>query len=319
MAGISDKALKSQYAENKLRYNGGNELQSKEFSDGSGLEAYDAENRMYDPQLGRFWQIDPLGDINESYSPYSFANNNPILLNDPIGLLSDSTHPQVLPAVTVTHAFNLLPDKKTPVTTGLADTKGGSMEVGEVAGFAPSTSTVSAKGASNSSGNGMAMVLTVGALSSEGAGASSGITIVGGGSLQAVPPLLILGATVYLSMGFHPTGIPSNIPVPHGEISISKPYIPEGLIRRLSEGAKPNAPSYPGADPTVPPGEGWVWRGPPGSVPGAGQGAWYNPGTKETLHPDLDHPAPIGPHWDWRAPDGTFHRLYPDGRVEPSR
>jgi len=86
MAGISDKALKGNYAENKYRYNGGNELQNKEFSDGSGLESYDALFRMYDPQIGRFWQQDPLADLNENSSPYSFAYNRPINYNDPSGL-----------------------------------------------------------------------------------------------------------------------------------------------------------------------------------------------------------------------------------------
>jgi RHS repeat-associated protein len=102
MAGISDKAIKTRYVENKYRYNGGNELQNKEFGDGTGLELYDAEFRTYDPQIGRLWQIDPLADINEHSSPYVFASNNPILLNDPMGLLSDSAHPQVLAEVTVT-------------------------------------------------------------------------------------------------------------------------------------------------------------------------------------------------------------------------
>jgi len=104
MAGISDKALKSNYAENKWRYNGGSELQNKEFSDGSGLEAYDANFRMYDPQLGRFWQQDPLAELSEDWSPYAFAQDNPILLNDPLGLISDSSHPQELDAAYVTAA-----------------------------------------------------------------------------------------------------------------------------------------------------------------------------------------------------------------------
>jgi RHS repeat-associated protein len=100
MAGISDKAVKQDYAENKYRYNSGNELQNKEFSDGSGLEMYDANFRGYDPQLGRFWQIDPLAETTENWSPYTFANDNPILLNDPLG--ADTTCPGCLPAVIVT-------------------------------------------------------------------------------------------------------------------------------------------------------------------------------------------------------------------------
>ncbi|WP_315824638.1 RHS repeat-associated core domain-containing protein [Paraflavitalea speifideaquila] len=90
MAGISSKALKANYAENKYKFNDGNELQSKEFSDGSGLEMYDAGFRMYDPQIGRFHQLDPLSDLFESYSPYVFALNNPILMNDPLGLAADT-------------------------------------------------------------------------------------------------------------------------------------------------------------------------------------------------------------------------------------
>jgi RHS repeat-associated protein len=123
MAGISDKALKGNYAENKFRYNGGSELQNKEFSDGSGLEAYDATFRMYDPQIGRFWQIDPLADIDESWSPYSFVNDNPMSFNDPLGLtdsipgLKDYT-----PAPIITPDRKPAPSK--PVNVDLAETNG---------------------------------------------------------------------------------------------------------------------------------------------------------------------------------------------------
>jgi RHS repeat-associated protein len=72
--------------ESRRMFNGGNELQSAEFSDGGGLELYDANNRMYDPQLGRFWQVDELAEGNWEWSPYNFALNNPIRLNDPLGL-----------------------------------------------------------------------------------------------------------------------------------------------------------------------------------------------------------------------------------------
>ena len=104
MAGISDRALKSNYAENRYRFNFGSELQSKEFSDGSGLELYDAQHRMYDPQLGRFGQSGPLSGVMPYYSPYSFGSNDPITHIDPFGLedIVVTTRTTNLPPVTVT-------------------------------------------------------------------------------------------------------------------------------------------------------------------------------------------------------------------------
>ena len=77
MAGISSKALKPFYAENKFRFQK-QELQNKEFSDGSGLELYEFKWRMDDPQIGRFWQVDPLAEKYEYNSVYAFSENKVI-------------------------------------------------------------------------------------------------------------------------------------------------------------------------------------------------------------------------------------------------
>jgi len=82
MAGISSNALMK--LENKRGFNG-NEIQNKEFSDGSGLEVYDFNARTYDQQIGRFIQIDPVTEGQESLTPYHFGANDPISNSDPTG------------------------------------------------------------------------------------------------------------------------------------------------------------------------------------------------------------------------------------------
>jgi RHS repeat-associated protein len=79
MAGISSKAAGK--LENRHKFNDGTEFNTE-----LGLDWYETTFRGYDPQIGRFHQIDALADANPSWSTYSFVQNNPIAFIDPLGL-----------------------------------------------------------------------------------------------------------------------------------------------------------------------------------------------------------------------------------------
>jgi len=303
MAGISDKALKTNYAENKYRFNDGTELQNKEFSDGTGLETYATDNRMYDCQLGRFWQIDPDADGTEDFSPYSFANDNPILLNDPMG--SDTAH--YGDAAYVSAAM-----KSTPSGPDVAAAAGPApTSVADPIQATSSTEDVSI--GNESSGSQSSFGLTLVAL---GEGTAE-VTVIG---LESIP-IVIGGAVGYgiMKWAWPKSPIPPPTNVPTGDISIGvpRPYIPPNFHPSAGgTGITPPCP-YP-QNPALPPIPGWQWKGKAGSAPGSSEGNWVNPNNKkEYLRPDVDHPDPIGPHWDWKAPDGKEYRYYPDGRLEP--
>ncbi len=64
---------------NKYKF-GGKELQTE-----LNLNTYDFHARQQDPQLGRFWGIDPMAEKYFNQSSYLFCNGNPIIYTDPNG------------------------------------------------------------------------------------------------------------------------------------------------------------------------------------------------------------------------------------------
>lgn len=78
MAGISSKAAGK--LENKIKY------QQYELNSDFDLNQYESFYRTYDPQIGRFNQIDPLTELAQSWTAYRYCFNNPLNYQDPSGL-----------------------------------------------------------------------------------------------------------------------------------------------------------------------------------------------------------------------------------------
>ncbi len=80
MAGISEIAIAgANYTKNRKEYNG------IEHTTDLDMNQYDAFYRTPDPQIGRFWQIDPEVEALSSSSPYESMGNNPVAFVDPLG------------------------------------------------------------------------------------------------------------------------------------------------------------------------------------------------------------------------------------------
>jgi RHS repeat-associated protein len=80
---------------NHYKFNKGTEL-NNDFD----INLYETQCRLYDPQVGRFWQVDELAEANWEWTPYNFALNNPISFNDPLGLQEEKKPDPDKPVVT---------------------------------------------------------------------------------------------------------------------------------------------------------------------------------------------------------------------------
>jgi RHS repeat-associated protein len=75
--------LKSTWSKDFFKFTGKEELQ------GTGYIDFGA--RLYDPLVPHFTTIDPLSELSRRFSPFTYANNNPLRFIDPDGMMATET------------------------------------------------------------------------------------------------------------------------------------------------------------------------------------------------------------------------------------
>jgi len=78
---------------NKNLYNGGSEWQNDFANLPDLMQTF---YRNYDAALGRWTAVDPQAELFESLTGYNYANNNPVMFNDPMGDISEGAWKKIL-------------------------------------------------------------------------------------------------------------------------------------------------------------------------------------------------------------------------------
>ena len=227
---------------------------------------YYLKSRYYDPETGRFISIDDISYLDpetiNGLNLYSYCGNNPVMNVDPEGMFWGLF-------------FLIVGISALLIGTGVAIYAGVTAYNNGYRGWD------------------LAGAIARGFFAGAAAGALVGALIAM--FIYAAPAIgSFLSSTFTLGYMVTATGAAAAITVTGAQIAAAGAAAAIGLGILFAQWVPG---SWPGDDPTVPPGDGFEWRG-KGPI-GGDKGAWYNPQTGDSLHPDLNHPAGIDPHWDW--------------------
>jgi RHS repeat-associated protein len=345
ISAISSRKFADSYeglTKNNYLYNG------KEFFDDADLNWYDYGFRNYDPQIGRFPQLDPLTDIYPVLTPYQYASCDPINNIDFDGLEGcvatqgmcgfvgnmvkttsqaskiAGTFSRVLSGVSAaTHIWNSTNYIiKTNSNKNLNNQIAASNKLNNYFESMPVGSSPlllkRQKLSSQPRLNAKNRINSYNKSKSEFSYTYQP-TVRDPRSIIAAAATVTIFGLIYTSIvsgnensfsSYPDHSLPDNTYV-SSSIIIEKTFFDAYAF------FEENMPPYP-KDIHEPPAEGWEWRG-KNKKPGSKEGSWHNPDTGEVLYPNLDHPPGIDPHWDYRAPDGDWYWWFPNGKLVPKK